>query len=256
MNKTKTKVATQGENPFITSKPVRQPSVVIPVKSTKNKDVATVVQLAESMMSNFETTDCLYRYGDGDQIVTISDGKMKPMRKKHIECFIRYELETLSETNVSAVTDHIMHVPDSGLKRIKAFTTKPVFVGVGSAMELVTTPGFGNNIDYEPDEALRGIEFLTTADLPKAQASLNRLMEPLVDFPFVIEDDKQVFISMMLTLLLRPAIDGVIPCFFMRGNSPSLGKGLLTEIASLIVFGRRAGLVSVPKKRIQSGRPD
>ena len=52
---------------------------------------------------------------------------------------------------------------------------------------------------------------------------------------------------MMLTLLLRPAIDGVIPCFFMRGNSPSLGKGLLTEIASLIVFGRRAGLVSVPK---------
>src|ERR1035441_1029336 len=190
MNNTqKHKNAGQGVNPFMKS-------LTMPPTPTKPKPVkepkATVVQLAESMLTKFETTDCLYRYGDGDQMFTISDGKMKPMRKKHIECLIRCELETLSETNVSAVTDHIMHVMDSRLKHIKTFTTKPVFVmrGEDSTLELVNTPGFANEIYYEPDKALRGVEFLTDADLPKALASLERLLEPLKQFPWVGEADK------------------------------------------------------------------
>jgi hypothetical protein len=222
-----------------------------PKAAKEPKELGTVVDLAERMMTKLEKTDCLYRYGD--QIVRVSEGKVKPMRKDDIAWIVRREFETLSETNVSAVSNDIIHTPDSKLKRIDTFTTKPVFVqntGVHT-LELITAPGFANNIYYEPDEALRGVEFLTDADLPKARASLDRLKEPLFDFPFdpmdKIEGNKAAYLSMMLTLILRPAIDGVTPCFFMRGNGPSLGKGLLNEMASLIVFGRRASLVSNPK---------
>jgi hypothetical protein len=70
-----------------------------------------------------------------------------------------------------------------------------------------------------------------------ARKAIDVLLEPVVDFPFASSVSKAAWIAGVLTPLARHYFKGSAPLFFIKGNTPGCGKGLLATIISLIVNG-------------------
>ena len=86
----------------------------------------------------------------------------------------------------------------------------------------------------------------THADALKA---FDLLHELLVDFPFSSEVDRLSYLAMLLTLFLRSAIPDVVPALLLDGNDRSVGKGLLSNINSLIVYGQECASMAAPANK-------
>lgn len=78
----------------------------------------------------------------------------------------------------------------------------------------------------------------THPTIEQARTALQFLLTPFVDFPFVEEHHRLAAVSAVLTLLLRPAIDGPTPMTLVNGNVPGAGKGLLVNAVNWICSGR------------------
>jgi putative DNA primase/helicase len=72
----------------------------------------------------------------------------------------------------------------------------------------------------------------------QAAAALATLGDLVNEFPFVGAADRSVWLTALLTLLARPAIDGPTPLFLFTANEAGSGKGLLVRLAGLIASGR------------------
>ena len=69
------------------------------------------------------------------------------------------------------------------------------------------------------------------------------LFEPFQEFPFVDKElDKSVALSYILTLILRPQLP-LAPLFCFSSTTPGTGKGLMVELANLMVRGRDAAIM-------------
>lgn len=75
--------------------------------------------------------------------------------------------------------------------------------------------------------------------LPDPDPSLDVLDDLVIDFPFKDEASRQNVYALMLTRLLRPAIEGPTPFFFVMASLERTGKGKLLDTASLAVTGER-----------------
>jgi hypothetical protein len=119
-----------------------------------------------------------------------------------------------------------------GLPCLSGVTCSPVLLSNG---QIITTPGYnpqsGLFLDLEGDWSLPTM----TND-----AAIAKLSYALADFPFDSEVDKSAAIAMMLTLAARNIIKGSTPIFVVDGNRSGCGKGLLTDLTTTIVEGRRA----------------
>lgn len=83
-----------------------------------------------------------------------------------------------------------------------------------------------------------------------ADGEFPELMEPaeaiailddvLTDFPFASPANKSAWLSALITLLTRNAFEGNAPMHLVGANISRLGKGLLTDLLTMIVEGRRA----------------
>lgn len=93
---------------------------------------------------------------------------------------------------------------------------------------------------YAPTE-----DFPVAPDLPgrtEAEEALRLVLEPLADFPFRRHGDRSpslgAFVSLLLTLAIRPAISGPVPGWIVSANTRGTGKTKLAQVASRIVYGR------------------
>ena len=94
-----------------------------------------------------------------------------------------------------------------------------------SRLFLALPPGF--RMPPIPDDP-------TKAD---AKAALGELDALLYGFPFVAEIDRSVALSMLMTAVLRPAMDAA-PFHFAVAPAPGSGKSYLIDIASAIATGQ------------------
>jgi hypothetical protein len=62
----------------------------------------------------------------------------------------------------------------------------------------------------------------------------------LVDFPFHTPAHRSAWLSFLITMLARPAFAGTPPLHLFDANAPGVGKGLITDAATMIVEGRKA----------------
>ncbi len=89
-------------------------------------------------------------------------------------------------------------------------------------------------------------------------AALALLDELLGDFPFATQADRCHTIALLLTGIVRPAIDGPAPLFMVESSSPASGKGLLAEAVAHVLTGRSPVTTAEPhgeeewRKRITS----
>lgn len=124
---------------------------------------------------------------------------------------------------------------DAAVRRITGVVTTPTLRPDGS---LLQTAGYdaSTGLLYEPDG-----EFPPIADTPTRQEAIdaaNRLLEIVADFPFAGPAHRSVWLSLVLTFIARPAINGCTPLFAIDANCPAAGKGLLQDCAAIPAYGR------------------
>lgn len=70
----------------------------------------------------------------------------------------------------------------------------------------------------------------------------------LSDFPFVANSDRAHVMSAMLTALVRRMIVGAVPIHLIEAPMPGSGKGLLADIFSIILCGKRLAPITFEEK--------
>ncbi len=78
----------------------------------------------------------------------------------------------------------------------------------------------------------------TVIDRDAALKAWEQLQEVVVDFPFQHEHHRSTWLCGLLTPLARFVFDGPTPLFLVDGNTPGSGKGLLCNLASIILTGQ------------------
>tara|TARA_R110002072_G_scaffold303108_2_gene493855 strand:+ start:15314 stop:17941 length:2628 start_codon:yes stop_codon:yes gene_type:complete len=120
------------------------------------------------------------------------------------------------------------------VRPLTGITQTPTLRPDGSVIQ---TPGY---------DELTGFLYKPTCEFPevpehptKAEtaAAVAELMEVIVDFPFETDAHRSVWVALVLTLLVRPAIDGPCPLFVFDANTPGAGKTLLADVAEIIAQG-------------------
>ena len=105
---------------------------------------------------------------------------------------------------------------------------------------ILQTPGYDRQtgLIYRPSVSFPLVpESPTRHDAAKA---LSDLVNVLADFPMYEDADRSAWLSMVLSMIGRPCVDGYVPLFAVTANIRGAGKSLLVDAATLIAYGRRA----------------
>lgn len=138
----------------------------------------------------------------------------------------------------------------------------PELAGISTIPTMREDGSIASESGYDPDSRLiidmQGATFPPVPDAPTkedAERALELLIDPISQFPFVLDDDdakpsgevpsasRSAALSMMLTAVARHAI-GAAPIFGLSAPSMETGKSLLADIPAMMVTGRRAAMIS------------
>lgn len=140
----------------------------------------------------------------------------------------------------SDLAPDILTRPELPLPKLEAIANAPVVLPSG---EVLLEDGF----DLESGILLRlhKLSGLRT-NMPTAEA-LALLDEVFADFPFVEAAGYAHALAMTLQGFVRPLITGAVPLYLIDAPARGTGKGLLTEVSSLITLGYPAPVMSQPR---------
>jgi len=140
----------------------------------------------------------------------------------------------------------ILEDPGHQLAELRAVTATPVFLSDGS-------------IHAESGKLREGVLYIgpsdsyTVADSPTladAKAAVGRLLALVADFPWAKapsqEAHRAAWIASLLTVAGRYGFDGCTPWVLMEANNPGSGKGLLSQLTSIITTGVEAPVLTCP----------
>lgn len=130
----------------------------------------------------------------------------------------------------AATRDHAGIVLASGadhpaIRELKLLSRHPVYLRGWRRGE----PGWHDGVFYDEPEALQDLH-------PKKDK--DAIDDLLVDFPFKSDADRENMIGLLLTPLIRPAIDGNVPMHLIKSSLPRTGK---TKLAEQVVGGIYVG---------------
>jgi hypothetical protein len=139
----------------------------------------------------------------------------------------------------------------SGIRHIEGVVEAPTMRPDGS---LVQIPGFDAETRslYAPNA-----DFAPVAESPSqsdATLAYARLADVFADFPYVSPSHQSAAISAIITLLVRPAILGSVPCYLLDASSSRSGKSLQLDVIGLVAFGRPMSRTTFPEdeERLES----
>jgi hypothetical protein len=130
------------------------------------------------------------------------------------------------------LTAAVMNAPEfPGVPVVTGVTTGPALRANGS---VVCEPGYDSATGLYLD--LDG-EY---PPLPKVPEAIAMLRDVLHDFPFEKPSHEAAAIAGIVTMVSRPAIAGSCPFVLVDANNTRVGKGLLTDVMTLIAYGQTA----------------
>jgi DNA primase len=136
--------------------------------------------------------------------------------------------------------------PDPNLPHLESLIRTPVFGKDGS---LLTESGYhqADRLWLIPDTSLAVPEVPTkpTADQISAARSL-LLDDLLVDFPFVTPADRAHAVAAVILPFIRRMIDGATPIHLVEAPTMGSGKGLLTNLISIVTTGATCEARTIP----------
>ena len=125
----------------------------------------------------------------------------------------------------------------SGLSTLLGIVQVPVLRSDGT---ILSRPGYdvATRLFYAPAPGLHIPDIPanpTALDIAQARDLLDG--ETLGGFPFVDQASRTNAVALLLSPVVRPAIDGLVPLAIVDSPKPGTGKGLLSEINALISTG-------------------
>jgi hypothetical protein len=122
---------------------------------------------------------------------------------------------------------------------------------------VIDTPGYDEAtcLWYEPRSRDHNAEPLTVGTtLEDAKAACTTLLDFVSDFPMVAGYDRAAWLSYVLTIVGRHAIEGPTPAFTFSAPSKRTGKTYLTEIGSIIGTGHSAADARLNESGDETGK--
>lgn len=116
---------------------------------------------------------------------------------------------------------------------------------------LLCEPGYDavTKLYYSPPKSLRLPKLPAHPSPDEARAALLSAWEPLSEFPYVHEQaDQAGVLALLLTPVLRGAIDGPVPLALIDAPQPGTGKSLLAEVVGVIATGTPTPFSSAPRQ--------
>jgi len=219
---------------FDTREPEKQPEpvqtnyILIPGQQ-QNKEIGTHV-FTKSILDALPDQTIFKRGGIGVDIFNgqtniIRPDKMRTIIDSHMRLGRRAEVKKEWKTiYVAASRDHanlvLSVVPDSKIKTIDMFSTFPIFTRNWQ----LAKPGWHDGVYYD--------EKITV----KPGLHNGILEDILTDFPWATDADRENFIALMLTPIIRYAINGNAPMFLIKASIARTGKTKLAEEVMGAVF--------------------
>jgi hypothetical protein len=83
-----------------------------------------------------------------------------------------------------------------------------------------------------------------------ALAAKARIYDFIREFPFKDPDlDRSVWLSALLTAIMRPTMREAVPGCALCGNNPGIGKSMLVDLIGIVATGRTVATVSYPESK-------
>ena len=142
---------------------------------------------------------------------------------------------------VDAISDRPAY---QSVRRLDGIVTAPTLRADGSILQ---------HAGYDQQSRLLyipGCDFPAVPDSPTtedAEAAAAELLDVVCDFPFASEAAKAVWLSMVLTLVGRPAIVGNVPLLAITANVRGSGKSKLADLAGIVAYGRAMARKTMPR---------
>lgn len=160
--------------------------------------------------------------------------RLRPFLASHVAGTVRSENGSRPWKVSQAFAEYVAHMePPDWLRRLRAVHRCPVWVAAPDGPELVVS-------DYHaPTGTLvhcpAGVEPITPSGhtAEDAAQAVAQLKDLLADFP--LEDDASFAhaLSLALSVVARPLIDGPVPLHLIRAPTPGTGKSLLAKTLTL-----------------------
>jgi primase-polymerase (primpol)-like protein/DNA-directed RNA polymerase subunit RPC12/RpoP len=145
------------------------------------------------------------------------------------------------------IAKDILALGQWGFPLLDAITESPIFRPDGS---VYSVPGYDNvtRIYYQPEHDLQIPNIPETPSKQDVNEAVSLINDVLADFPFVDQADYANAFAMVLTPVVRPAIDGCIPLAIVTAPQPGSGKGLLMNVVNMIATGREMSVMPAPER--------
>lgn len=99
---------------------------------------------------------------------------------------------------------------------------------------------------YMPDAACEYLTVPSSPTIAEAKQAAETLVDLVCDFPFADDYHKSAWLSLVLTMVVRPAINGPCPIFIFDANTRGSGKSMLADLSSMIAYGKPAARKTWP----------
>ena len=99
---------------------------------------------------------------------------------------------------------------------------------------------------YWPDQSLKIPSISKCPSREDVELAKGLVMETIGDFPYVDEASRANAMALLLTPLVRQAIQGVVPIALIDAVNQGTGKSLFSDVVSLIPTGRTASMATMP----------
>ena len=123
-----------------------------------------------------------------------------------------------------------------GLAHLHTLVETPILLPDGS---IHTTPGFDPATGVYCVPIAETPALINEPTLDDARSASAALLDLVTDFPFANEASKGAWLALLLTIPARFSIPGPVPFWLIDANGNSAGKGLLTQLTSIITLGRK-----------------
>ena len=200
---------------------------------------------------------------DGRPIIALHDRDTLKARLTNVANFFRLNAkgELVGVPPADEVTRYVLAQTDWPFPALRGVIECPILRPDGS---LLKTPGYDavTRLIYHaaPGFSLPAIpDKPTAADRAAALAFIEN--EVLVDFPFDDDIDevdetkkgasRAHALALLLTPLLRAAINDLVPLALVTAPTRGTGKGLLVKVAANIALGHHANLMSAPSEEAE-----
>ena len=136
---------------------------------------------------------------------------------------------------------------------IRAVDAAPEFAGVPVVTGIVSSPVLradGSVLCKSGYDRETGLYLDIDGDFPSLmdpREAIALLHDVTCDFPFLDHAHRSAWVASLITLLARPAFAGPAPMFMFEANASRTGKGLLTDVSTMISEGRKAARHSPPR---------